>query len=133
MDQRKVPRLEPAGYAELISGGSRSSSTRMIHALPGMGADRRMFPEPWETLAGFVPHDWPAYSGERTVADFARTVVETFEIRDGDALIGTSLGGMVACEIAKIRKLRALFPTMTHAAECVNWIAEFAETSIKPT
>lgn len=81
----------------------------MIHALPGMGADRRMFPEPWETLAGFVPHDWPAYSGERTIADFAGTVVDSCGIRDGDALIGTSLGGMVACEIARVRKLRALF------------------------
>jgi pimeloyl-ACP methyl ester carboxylesterase len=81
----------------------------MIHALPGMGADHRMFPDPWGDLAEFAAHDWPAYSGETTLTDIAITVARTCGIKDGDTLIGTSLGGMVACEIAKIRKLRALF------------------------
>ena len=80
----------------------------MIHALPGMGADRRMFPSPWDSLPDFVAHDWPAYQGEDSLAGFARTVVESFAIEDGDIVIGTSLGGMVACEVAKIRKLRRL-------------------------
>lgn len=80
-----------------------------IHALPGMGADHRMFPEPWGSLPGFVAHDWPPHRGERTVADAARAMVSIHAIQDGDTLIGASLGGMVACEIAKLRKLRALF------------------------
>ena len=81
----------------------------MIHALPGMGADRRMFPDPWGTLAGFVAHDWPRHQGERTLAEVARTVAEAYAIQDGDTIVGASLGGMVACEIAKLRRLRALF------------------------
>ena len=31
----------------------------MIHALPGMGADHRMYPEPWSSLPEFAAHDWP--------------------------------------------------------------------------
>jgi hypothetical protein len=79
----------------------------MIHALPGLGADKRMFPAPWGTLEGLVAHDWPRYQGERTLPEVARAVVETYAVNDGDTVIGASLGGMVACEIAKIRKLRA--------------------------
>lgn len=81
----------------------------MIHALPGMGADRRMFPAPWLALPDFVPHDWVRHSGEKTIPEVARSVCEQFRIQEGDVLIGASLGGMVACEIAKLRKLRALF------------------------
>jgi len=29
----------------------------MIHALPGMGADHRMYPAPWPDLFGFIAHD----------------------------------------------------------------------------
>jgi pimeloyl-ACP methyl ester carboxylesterase len=81
----------------------------MIHALPGMGADNRMFPHPWSELPDFIAHDWPPYRGEGTIGDFSDTLVETFGIEDGDTLVGSSLGGMVACEIAKIRKLGDLF------------------------
>lgn len=81
----------------------------MIHALPGMGADKRMFPHPWDELPDFIAHDWPPYSGEKSLEDFAATMVEAFSIRDGDTVVGSSLGGMVACEIAKIRNLSGLF------------------------
>jgi pimeloyl-ACP methyl ester carboxylesterase len=81
----------------------------MIHALPGMGADHRMFPAPWGDLPEFAAHDWPAYRGERTLAEAARAVCDACDIRDGDTLIGASLGGMIACEVAKIRKLDALY------------------------
>ena len=73
-----------------------------------MGADRRMFPTPWDSLPGFVAHDWPEYSGERTIAETAAKVTDLWRIRDGDMVVGTSLGGIVACEIARIRQLRAL-------------------------
>lgn len=73
-----------------------------------MGADRRMFPTPWDSLPGFVAHDWPEYSGERTIAETAAKVADLWCIGDGDVVVGTSLGGIVACEIAKIRHLRAL-------------------------
>jgi len=80
-----------------------------IHALPGMGADKRMFPAPWTALPEFVAHDWGCYSGETTLAEMAASMCAACDIHDGDMLVGASLGGMVACEIAKIRKLRTLF------------------------
>ncbi len=80
----------------------------MIHALPGTGADHRMFPPPWDELPGFRAHDWPAAPGIATVRDLAALVVERWAIADGDVVVGASLGGMVACEISRLRRLRAL-------------------------
>ncbi len=73
-----------------------------------MGADHRMFPAPWAGLKGFVAHDWVKYSGERSLSDVARAMCEARGIQDGDSLIGCSLGGMVACEITKIRRIPTL-------------------------
>lgn len=81
----------------------------MIHALPGMGADWRMYPAPWSTLPGFVAHDWPRHAGERSLAEMARSVCEAEIIHDGDILVGSSLGGMVACEITKIRQIPVVY------------------------
>ena len=81
----------------------------MIHALPGMGADRRMFPEPWFSLPNFMAHNWIRHSGEKNLAEVARSMCEAQSIQDGDTLVGCSLGGMVACEITKIRKIPVLY------------------------
>src|SRR5688572_2728523 len=71
----------------------------MIHALPGMGADHRMFPEPWKTLPGFKAHDWVMTPEIRSVRQLAEVMIEACGIADGDVLIGASLGGIVAGEI----------------------------------
>jgi pimeloyl-ACP methyl ester carboxylesterase len=81
----------------------------MIHALPGMGANQRMYPYPWTAVDDFVAHDWVPYSGERTLAEVALSMCEAVHIQDGDSLIGSSLGGMVACEITKIRRIPKLY------------------------
>ena len=81
----------------------------MIHALPGMGADRRMYPAPWQSLPGLVAHDWVRHTGEKSLADVARSMCAAQSIRDGDTLVGSSLGGMIACEITKIRQIPALY------------------------
>lgn len=80
----------------------------MLHALPGMGANARMYPSPWDSLPGFAAHDWPKHCGEQTLAEIAQSVSETHKIKDGDSIIGSSLGGMVACEVTKIRKIDTL-------------------------
>ncbi len=36
-------------------------------------------------------------------------MVDKYSIRDGDSLVGASLGGIVSCEIAKFRKIQTLF------------------------
>lgn len=81
----------------------------MIHALPGMGADHRMYPAPWTSIPDLVTHDWVHYSGEQSLSDVACSMCESCQIKDGDDLIGASLGGMVACEITRIRKIPRLY------------------------
>ena len=81
----------------------------MIHALPGMGANHRMYPAPWSSLSNFVAHNWTPYSGEQSLVDIAQSVSKAHGIHDGDSLVGSSLGGMVACEITKIRKIKMLY------------------------
>jgi len=91
-----------------------------------MGADERMFPLPWANLPGFVGHNWKSCTGEQTLAGVAATICKTGSIKDGDSLIGASLGGMVACEITKIRKINTLYlvGSATHKEE-INRILQF--------
>lgn len=81
----------------------------MIHALPGMGADHRMFPEPWSDLPGFTAHDWRNAKRAHILPELAAAVAADWQIQDGDTLVGCSLGGMVACEVTKLRKIPRLF------------------------
>ena len=81
----------------------------MSHALPGMGADHRMYPAPWTSIPGFVAHDWVRYAGEQSLSEVAHSMCDSYHINDGDVLIGASLGGMVACEISKIRNISRLY------------------------
>ncbi len=81
----------------------------MIHALPGMGADHRMFPAPWTGLPDFRAHDWVTSPGLTSIRQLAGAMVDTAGIADGDVLVGCSLGGMVAAEITKLRKIPQLF------------------------
>ncbi len=81
----------------------------MIHALPGLGANHRMFPAEWSALPEFQAHDWGHYAGEKSLAQAARSMIGTCGIHDGDVVVGASLGGMVACEISKQVKLKQLY------------------------
>jgi pimeloyl-ACP methyl ester carboxylesterase len=80
----------------------------MIYALPGMGADNGMYGVEWRRLPKSVFLNWPVYNGEASVEAIAKRVADDSEIADGSVLIGSSLGGIVACEIARIRDLRSL-------------------------
>lgn len=46
--------------------------------------------------------NWPDYRGEKTYSEVARRVVQEYDISNGDVVGGSSLGGMVALEIADI-------------------------------
>jgi hypothetical protein len=46
--------------------------------------------------------NWPDYRGEKTYSEVARRVVQEYGINSGDVVGGSSLGGMVALEIANI-------------------------------
>jgi pimeloyl-ACP methyl ester carboxylesterase len=91
----------------------------VLHALPGMGADHRMFPAPWAGLAGFRAHDWSGHAHTRSIPELAESVCRQAGIQDGDVLVGASLGGMVALEITRLRRIPAVFliGSAVHPAE----------------
>jgi len=76
--------------------------------LPGMGADGGMYSGPWRTIPESVFLNWPDYRGETDLHEVAQRVVEENGIADGATLIGSSLGGMIACEITRLIRPRKL-------------------------
>jgi pimeloyl-ACP methyl ester carboxylesterase len=73
----------------------------MIFLLPGMGADGRMYGPAWRTLPEARFPDWPEYRGETTYEQVADRVIAESRITPRDTVGGSSLGGMVALEIAR--------------------------------
>lgn len=75
-----------------------------IYFIPGLGADRRMY---YHQLRLFpqavVLEHLPAVKGE-TLALYARRVAALIDTSAPFALVGTSLGGMIAMEISRILK-----------------------------
>ncbi|MBK8478169.1 MAG: hypothetical protein IPL39_18255 [Opitutaceae bacterium] len=81
----------------------------MIFVLPGMGADHRMYQAPaWHTLAETRFLDWPKHRGEDSITAIADRMIAEAGINAGDTVIGSSLGGIVGCEIANRLRLHAL-------------------------
>ncbi len=97
----------------------------MIHALPGMGADHRMFPDPWSELPNFRAQNWVTTPNLTSIRQLAEAMVAAAGIADGDVLVGCSLGGMVAAEITKLRKIPQLFMvgSAVNKAEVSSWAA----------
>ncbi|MGL4399625.1 MAG: alpha/beta fold hydrolase [Luteolibacter sp.] len=79
-----------------------------VFLLPGLGATADLFADyQFPFLNCAVDYPAPCLPDEG-FADYARRLVAENGIRPGDSLIGMSLGGMLACEIARhifIRKL----------------------------
>ena len=79
------------------------------HLLPGMGASSAMYNSLRREVGFEINYiDWPDYRGEKTYAEVAKRVIDACGIEDGDIAGGSSLGGMIALEIAKQRKLSAV-------------------------
>ena len=91
----------------------------MTHVFPGMGATREMYSGPWLHLPNACFHNWPKNFTGTTVEDLARQIVIEQRIQANDILIGSSLGGIIACEIANqlpIKRL-ILIGSATHKDE----------------
>jgi pimeloyl-ACP methyl ester carboxylesterase len=80
----------------------------VIYLFPGMGADRRMYPEPWDRLTPRNYIEWPSYVGETSIKGLAKRIIADQDFKADDLLVGSSLGGIVACEIANITPVRGL-------------------------
>lgn len=80
----------------------------MKHFYPGMGATSGMYHGPWRELEGSVFHDWPKSKGESSISGLAKRLIYEHRIQKGDTVVGTSLGGIVGCEIANQIELEKL-------------------------
>jgi pimeloyl-ACP methyl ester carboxylesterase len=67
-----------------------------------------MYSGAWHNLPDCRFVDWLDYRGETTIEAVANRLIEGLGIKKGDYLIGTSLGGIVACEIANLLPLEGL-------------------------
>jgi len=70
-----------------------------IHVYPGMGATSEMYRGLWKEQP-FIFHDWPDLAGETSITGYSSRLIREHEIHAGDILIGSSLGGIIACEVA---------------------------------
>lgn len=77
----------------------------MLYLLPGMGTTSTMYDEIWRSLSNTVFLDWPLISGPISMESIARTIIEMNGITSDDYVGGSSLGGMIAIEIARILSL----------------------------
>jgi pimeloyl-ACP methyl ester carboxylesterase len=73
-----------------------------VFLIPGLGADTRLYnnidiPEGYD----FTPIDWIEPHISDTLVIYAQKLIYQYDIKQGTILIGTSLGGMLAIEIAK--------------------------------
>ena len=68
--------------------------------LPGMGATSQMYGREWRSLPHTKFIDWPSFDGESTVAAVADRVIDEWKLENDCIPVGSSLGGMVALEIA---------------------------------
>ena len=73
-----------------------------IFLIAGMGADTRIYnnielPEDDEV----IPVDWIEPDASDTLTTYSQKLIHEYHITSGSIVIGTSLGGMIAIEIAK--------------------------------
>lgn len=66
-----------------------------------MGADSSLYGGPWRDLEDTVYLDWPKYSGEKSLSDLGKRLISDHEIKSSDLVAGSSMGGMVALEVAE--------------------------------
>lgn len=86
--------------------------------LPGMGANSNMYPkDKYISLQDVTFADWPGYEGEVSLESVAKKIIAQHHINKEMVVGGSSLGGMVAIEIAKIMGLKKviLIGSATHS------------------
>lgn len=75
--------------------------------LPGMGANSNMYPlNNYEIIENIHFINWPDYDGEQTFEEIAEKIINQHRIDQSFTIGGSSLGGMVAIEIAKITNIK---------------------------
>ena len=73
-----------------------------IFLIPGLGADTRVYNNIDLSDHEVIPVDWIEPNKTDTLATYAQKLIYQYHITPGSIVIGNSLGGMLAIEIAKI-------------------------------
>ncbi len=74
-----------------------------IYLIPGMGADRRLF-EPLDIRKGNLHYlEWKHVPGAKSMRDYATYLCNSIET-ENNIYLGSSLGGMMAREMALVKK-----------------------------
>jgi pimeloyl-ACP methyl ester carboxylesterase len=92
-----------------------------------MGADQRMYQGIWRQLDHTSFLDWSAGSSATTIREVAEEVIRTTDLGQGSTLIGSSFGGMVICEIARLRPVKRLIlvgsaPNSAEVSGLLRWL-----------
>ena len=79
---------------------------RKIFLISGLGADTRLYNNIDLLDNEVVPVDWIEPNLTDTLTTYAQKLIHQYHITSGSIVIGTSLGGMIAVEIAKLVALK---------------------------
>jgi pimeloyl-ACP methyl ester carboxylesterase len=77
-----------------------------IHLIPGLGTDHRIFQRLLVHHPSRIAHDWPRMANGSTLRHFAQALAERIDTSRPHVLLGMSMGGMVAQELAAITQPR---------------------------
>ena len=86
------------------------------YILPGIGADATMYGPVFRKLNDVQYLDWPIYDNEKSIKDISLRIINKYNICSSDIVGGSSLGGIVAAEIAKnieVKKIVLIGSTLT--------------------
>lgn len=77
-----------------------------VYLISGMGADNRIYRHIKIVDADIIHVNWIEPDKKDTLADYAQKLIDQYHIEPDSVVIGTSLGGMIAVEIAKKMRLK---------------------------
>ncbi len=72
-----------------------------VFLIPGLGADARIYNKIIIHDGELIPVKWLIPEATDTLEDYAQKIINEYNINTNDVVIGNSLGGMIAMEIAK--------------------------------
>lgn len=102
-----------------------------------MGADERMYVKSWRELEGVTFINWGEYQGEKTIGEVAERLIKQYALNEDVIIGGSSLGGMVASEIAQRLGCRGLILIgSTYRKDDVNvllrWLSQLSDVTPIP-
>jgi pimeloyl-ACP methyl ester carboxylesterase len=103
--------------------------TATVALFPGLGADQRLFDGQRQVLPDLVVPRWPEPTEGESLADFAGRIAASLQLPEGSHVGGSSFGGMVALELARLVRPQSVFligscrhPGAVRSPSVVAWL-----------